>query len=126
MRAGRGRTARWSRSRLRNGSEMADAPFVNAPLVTGVGNFPATVVVASTVVLTAILIVVAGKFDPTQGPLTISILITLGMLGAITYCLIFTIPADDITPSVVGGLTAGFGAVLAYWFGRAREPPNEP
>ena len=108
---------------------MTEAPFVNPPLVTGVGNFPATIVVASTVVFTALLVVIAGKFDPTQGPLTSSILITLGMLGAIAYCLIFTIPADDITPGVVGGLTAGFGAVVAYWLGRAQgdgKPPPPP
>jgi hypothetical protein len=92
--------------------------IVNAPLVTGVGNYPATIVLTSTVALSAILLVVANKFDKTGGVLTLSILITLGMLGAITYCLIFTIPTDDITPGVVGGLTAGFGAVVAHWLGR--------
>lgn len=99
---------------------MTGADVVNAPIVTGVGNFPATIIVGSSVLLTSLLIVVAGRFDPTQGVLTISVLITIGMLGAIAYCLIFTIPQDDITPSVVGGLTAGFGAVLAYWFGRGK------
>jgi hypothetical protein len=97
---------------------MTAADVVNAPIVTGVGNFPATVILTSTVVMTAILLVVAGRFDPTRGPLTLSILITLGMLGAIAYCLIFTIPNDDITPGVIGGLTAGFGAVVAYWLGQ--------
>jgi hypothetical protein len=44
----------------------------------------------------------------------------------------FTVPPDDITPGVVGGLTAGFGAVVAYWLGRTQqlrphdEPPHEP
>lgn len=99
---------------------MTPAEVVNAPIVTGVGNFPATIIVGSAVILTSLLVVVASRFDPTQGVLTLSILITIGMLGAIAYCLIFTIPADDITPSVVGGLTAGFGAVLAYWFGRGK------
>jgi hypothetical protein len=99
---------------------MTPADVVNAPIVTGVGNFPATIIVGSAVILTSLLVVVASRFDPTQGVLTLSILITIGMLGAIAYCLIFTIPADDITPSVVGGLTAGFGAVLAYWFGRGK------
>jgi hypothetical protein len=101
------------------------ADVVNAPIVTGVGNFPATIIVTSTVIMTAVLVVIAGRFDPTRGPLTLSILITLGMLGAIAYCLIFTIPNDDITPSVIGGLTAAFGAVLAYWFGRP-TPPRHP
>jgi hypothetical protein len=103
------------------------ADVVNAPIVTGVGNFPATVIVSSTVIMTAILVVIAGRFDPTRGPLTLSILITLGMLGAIAYCLIFTIPNDDITPSVIGGLTAGFGAVVAYWLGHGGStPPRHP
>ena len=105
---------------------MSPAEFVNAPLVTGVGNVPASIVVGLTVLLTCILLVVANKFDATGGVLTISLLIVIGMLAAITYCLIFTIPPDDITPSVVGGLTAGFGAVVAYWLGRTRAPPDEP
>jgi sugar phosphate permease len=105
---------------------MTAADVVNAPLVTGVGNFPATIVLTSTVILTAVLLVVSGRFDATGGALTLSILITLGMLGAITYCLIFTVPADDITPGVVGGLATGFGAVIAYWFGNARSGANPP
>jgi hypothetical protein len=107
----------------------AEAPFINAPLITGVGNFPATIIVGSAVLMTVILLVVASKFDPTHGVLTISLLITTGMLGAIAYCLIFTIPQDDITPGVVGGLTAGFGAVVAHWLGRVQQqygPPPPP
>jgi hypothetical protein len=101
------------------------ADFVNAPIVTGVGNFPATIVVGSTVILTALLVFVAGRFDPTQGVLTISLLITVGMLGAIVYCLIFTIPNDDITPGVVGALTAGFGAVVAHWLGHRQDGKSD-
>jgi O-antigen/teichoic acid export membrane protein len=105
---------------------MTVADVVNAPLVTGVGNFPATIILTSTTVMAAVLLFIAGRFDPTRGPLTISLLIVLGMLGAIAYCLIFTIPNDDITPGVVGGLTAGFGAVVAYWLGRPGDPPPTP
>src|SRR5580693_10579521 len=101
---------------------MTSPDLVNVPLVTGVGNFPATIIVGSTVLMTSILLVVSSKFDTTGGVLTISLLITTGMLAAIAYCLIFTIPADDITPGVVGGLTAGFGAVVAHWLGRTKEP----
>jgi hypothetical protein len=94
-------------------------------------NYPIFVGVVSAVFLTAFLLWVAGKFDPTQGVLTISIMIVLGMLGAVGYCLMFTIPPDDITPGIVGGLTAGFGAVVAHWLGRVQmkgEPrgPEEP
>ena len=67
-----------------------------------------------------------GEIRQPGGTLTISIMITLGMLGATAYCLIYTIPTDDITPGVVGGLTAGFGAVVAYWLGRTGEGPPPP
>ena len=105
---------------------MTTADVVNAPIVTGVGNFPASIVVGLSVLLTCILLVVSNKFDATGGVLTISLLITIGMLAAITYCLIFTIPADDITPGVVGALSAGFGAVVAHWLGRTKDPPSPP
>lgn len=98
---------------------MAAADAFN-PLGVAVSSYPAAVFAACVVSFTALLLVVSGRYDPTRGPLTISLMITIGMLGATAYCLIFTIPADDITPSVVGGLTAGFGAVLAYWFGRGK------
>jgi hypothetical protein len=109
---------------------MTPADVVNPPPAVGIVNFPSTIAICVTVLFTTVILVVAGRFDPTQGPLTISILIVLGMLGATAYCLIFTIPVDDITPGVVGGLTAGFGAVVAYWLGRAtglnREGTGRP
>lgn len=97
-------------------SEVVNPP----PVVTALVGYPILVGAVLGVVLTTLLLFVSAKFDPTSGTLTISLLITIGMLGAVSYCLIFTIPNDDITPSVVGGLTAGFGAVLAYWFGRGK------
>jgi hypothetical protein len=102
---------------------MTASEVVNAPPPVAIFNYPAAVGVGLTVVFTAAILMIAGKFDRTGGPLTISIMIVLGMLGATAYCLVFTIPQDDITPGVVGGLTAGFGAVVAYWLGRAMGPP---
>ena len=91
------------------------------------GNYPILVGVTVAALTTAGLVFFAGHFDPTRGPLTISLLITLGMLGTTAYCLIYAIPPDDITTGVVSGLTTGFGAVLTYWFGRAtRDPPPPP
>jgi hypothetical protein len=111
---------------------MTVADVVNPPpAVTTFVSYPIAAGVCIAVGLTTLLLYVAGKFDPTGGPLTISILIVLGMLGACAYCLIFTVPQDDITPGVVGGLTAGFGAVVAYWLGRTQigrhdRPPDGP
>lgn len=94
------------------------SPLVNPPPAVALMNYPSAIGVALVCVFTTALLIVAGKFDPTGGTLTLSLMITLGMLGATAYCLIFTIPTDDITPGIVGGLTAGFGAVVAHWLGR--------
>ena len=93
----------------------------NPPPLVKLLDYPGAIGVCLAVLLTTVLLFVAGKFDPSGGSLTISLLIVLGMLGATAYCLIFTVPQDDITPGVVGGLTAGFGAVVAYWLGRTQE-----
>jgi hypothetical protein len=107
---------------------MTVADAFNPPPATSILNYPSATSVIVVVAMTAILLFVAGRFDPTRGPLTISIMIVLGMLATTAYCLVFTVPQDDITPSVVGGLTAGFGAVVAYWLGRAAQggPPHDP
>ena len=99
---------------------MSPSEVVNPPSTVSLFNYPILGAVVVSAILTAFMLFIAAKFDTTQGVLTISIMIVLGMLGATAYCLIYTIPVDDITPSVVGGLTAGFGAVLAYWFGRGK------
>jgi hypothetical protein len=95
---------------------------------TQIVNYPSSVAIVVTVLFTSILLFIAGRFDPTKGVLTISLMIVLGMLGATAYCLVYTIPNDDITPGVVGALSAGFGAVVAYWLGRATQggpPPHD-
>jgi hypothetical protein len=110
---------------------MTDPGIVVEHPPVAVLNYPIALGAILSVVLTAAVLYVAGKFDPTKGPLTISVLIVLGMLGSVGYCLMFTIPPDDITPGVVGGLTAGFGAVVAYWLGRTQavrpheNPPDD-
>jgi hypothetical protein len=89
-------------------------------------NYPIFIGAVVSIGLTAFLLWISGRFDQTGGVLTISVIIVLGMLGAVSYCLMFTIPQDDITPGIVGGLTTGFGAVIAYWFGRMQKPPPPP
>jgi hypothetical protein len=39
-------------------------------------------------------------------------------------CLFFTIPSDEITSGVIGGLVAAFGAVIAHWIGRSQDGPK--
>lgn len=98
---------------------MTASEYINpTPPITLIP-YPLTIGVTVAVILTSVLLIVSHRFDTSTGVLTISILITLGMLGAVAFCLIFTIPDDAVTSGVVGGLTTGFGAVIAYWFGRA-------
>lgn len=104
-----------------------DAPgVVNPPPATAILPYPSAVAIVLTALVTGVILFLAGKFDRTGGPLTISVMIVLGMLGTTAYCLVFTVPQDDLTPSVVGALSAGFGAVVVYWLGRATGGPSPP
>jgi FtsH-binding integral membrane protein len=73
---------------------------------------------------TIVLLFVAGRFDPSGGTLTISLLIVLAFIGAVIFTLFFTVPTDEITAAVIGGLVASFGAVVAFWLSRKSEPPK--
>jgi hypothetical protein len=113
---------------------MTASDVVNPPPTVPI--LPTGITVTVAVLLTLCLVAVASRFDKTGGVLTISILITVAFIGAVGFCLIFTVPNDEVTPSVVGGLTAGFGAVCAHWLGKAngassngaaaRPSPDEP
>lgn len=105
----------------------ADQPLIGPiPSLEHMAPYPIAAGAIVGVALTSLMLWVSAKFDRSGGSLTISIMITIGMLGAVSYCLIYTIPNDDITPGVVGGLTAGFGAVVAHWLGRTRDGPPPP
>jgi hypothetical protein len=101
---------------------MAANDLVVPPPTPRVLDYPASIGVIIAVVLTAVLLIIAGKFDATGGTLTISLLVILSFLGLVTYCAFFTIPTDEITSGAIGGLVAAFGAVVAYWLSRGRPP----
>jgi hypothetical protein len=103
---------------------MRPEDLVVPPPTPKILDYPASIGLALVVVFTAILLFVAGKFDPTGGVLTLSLIVILSFMGVVTFCLFFTIPADEITASVVGGLTAGFGAVISHWLGPHRNTPK--
>ena len=65
---------------------MTDAPN---PQLT---DYPAAVGVALGVLFTAILLVVSGRFDPTSGVLTLSILVVLAFIGIVMVSLLFRDP----------------------------------
>lgn len=87
-------------------------------------DYPASIGLVIAVVMTTVLLVVTSRFDPTGGSLTISLLVVLGFLGLVIFCALFTVPTDEITSGAIGGLVAAFGAVVAFWLGRGREPPK--
>jgi hypothetical protein len=84
-------------------------------------DYPGSIGIGIAIVFTTILLIVSSRFDSTGGVLTISLLVTLAFLGAVVFCLFFTVPNDEVTSAVLGGLTASFGAIIAYWLGRPRE-----
>jgi hypothetical protein len=103
---------------------MAAPDVIVPPPTPKIMDYPASVGLMIAVVLTTMLLVVSSRFDPTGGTLTISLLVILAFLSLVTFCAFFTIPTDEITSGAIGGLVAAFGAVVAYWLGRGREPPK--
>lgn len=103
---------------------MTPDQLVIPPPSPKIMDYPAATGLALGILFTTLLLFVAGKFDPTSGVLTISLLITLSFVGTVTFCLFFTVPNDEVTSGVIGGLIAAFGAVVAHWIGRAKEPPG--
>ena len=91
----------------------------SSPQLTGLSGCGGHVAIG--VLFTAVLLVVSGRFDPTSGVLTLSILVVLAFIGIVMVSLLFPIPAGETNAAVVGGLTAAFGAVVAYWLGRGKD-----
>ena len=83
-------------------------------------DFPATTAVVVVTLACVVLLVFSTRFDHSRGPLTISLLIVLTMIGVIAFCLLFTVPRDETTSAVIGGLVTAFGGVVAYWLGKPR------
>ena len=83
-------------------------------------DYPAAVGVVLGVLLTAVLLFVSGRFDPTNGVLTLSILVVVAFVGIVMFSLLFPIPAERDERGLVGGMTAAFGAIVAYWLGRRK------
>jgi hypothetical protein len=96
-------------------------PLVVPPPVPKMFDYPGATGIAFLIVFTTGLLWVSGKFDPTGGVLTISLLIVLAMVGAVVFSLFFTIPVDQSTAALIGGLTMAFGAVVTHWFGRPKQ-----
>jgi hypothetical protein len=101
---------------------VSPSDVVAPPPTPRIVDYPGAVTITFVVVFTIVLMFMSDKFDPTGGALTLSLLVVLAFLAAVVFCAFFTIPTDEITSAVFGGLIAAFGAVMAHWLGRPREP----
>jgi hypothetical protein len=106
---------------LLNGMRMKPDDLIIPPPTPRIMDYPVTIALAFGVVFTALLLIVAGRFDPSGGTLTISLLILLAFIGVVVFSIFFTVPHDETTSSVVGGLVAAMGAVIAYWLGKSKN-----
>jgi hypothetical protein len=77
--------------------------------------YPEIVGVLLGILAASVLLVVANKMDRTHGELTISLLVVLGYLAAMIFCLFFTVPQDATTAAIIGGLSTAFGMVMTRW-----------
>jgi len=81
-------------------------------------DYPVLITALFIIIFTTILLIVVDKFDKTKGPLTISIIIVLAFVGAMTLSLLYTIPNDEITSAAAGVLFSAFTSVVAFWIYR--------
>lgn len=96
------------------------------PPVPKLIDYPASIGIAIAVVFTTALLYVASRFDPTSGVLTISILVVLSFMATVSFVMFFTVPSNEVTAGVIGGLIAAFGAVVSFWLNHPnRGPPRE-
>jgi hypothetical protein len=96
-------------------------PIVMTPPLPKMLDYPATVGVVFAIMMTGVMLVLIHYFDPTGGPLGISVLVVVCFMGVVVFCSFFTVPSSEITSSVIGGLTAAFGAIIAYWLGKRKD-----
>jgi energy-converting hydrogenase Eha subunit A len=90
------------------------------PPIPKVIDYPVVVAIIMVVVFTAMLLPIINRFDQTSGTLTISLIVVITVVAIAIFSVFFTIPTDEITSAVVGGLVASFGAIIAYWLGKPK------
>ncbi len=96
------------------------------PPKTQIIDYPAAAAVGIVVIGCVALLLVVSRFDHSKGALTISLLIVLAMIGVVAFSLTVTIPRDETTAAVIGGLVTAFGGVIGYWLGKPRNEGPPP
>jgi hypothetical protein len=98
---------------------MSNIPF-NPPPIPKILEYPGLGTGGVVLIATILMLIAVKYFDPTGGQLAISLIIVFSFVGALVFSFFFTIPNDEITSAIAGGLVAAFGAVIAFWLGRSR------
>lgn len=100
---------------------------VNPPPQPKTLDYPGATAALVILALTVALLFASNRFDPSHGTLTISLLVVIAFIGTIVFSVLYTIPTDEVTSAVIGGLVSAFGAVIAYWLTRHNGPrPPSP
>ena len=97
---------------------MAESTIYQPPPVPKINDYPVAVTIAGDVVATTILLIVASRFDKTNGVLTVSLLVIMSFIAALVFSMFFTIPTDEVTSAVIGGLVAAFGGIVGFWLSK--------
>ena len=89
--------------------------ILRLPPIVKTLDYPVATGIALDVTFVCIMLVVSRRFDPTGGSLTIALMVVLAFIGASVAVITWTIPPDEETATILGGLATAFGAVVAYW-----------
>lgn len=84
-------------------------------------DYPVAIGIFLDVFFVCILLIVAKRFDPSGGSLTIALTVVLAFIGTTVAVVVWTIPPDEETATVLGALATAFGAVVAFWLRSRNE-----
>lgn len=76
---------------------------------------PAFFSAALVVIVSAAIVIVARRYDPTEGLLTISILVVAAFITAAFASMIYDVKQTPSTELLLGALATSLGAIVAHW-----------
>lgn len=107
--------------------EPTSTPSVERyPPIPKILDYPVSTGIAVVVVCAIILLVASKRFDRSEGPFTIALIVVLSFVGMSVYSMLFTVPQDEETATIIGGMVAAFGAVVAFWLKSRDKGGDQP
>src|SRR5215469_12951109 len=94
-----------------------DTVFDSVTKIQFTWTFAAFIAAVTVALVTAFIVFIAKRYDPTKGLLTVSILVTQGFVTAAFASMIYDVRQNPITEILVGALATSMGAVIAHWTG---------